>query len=808
MQLRAVFSLGLMLLAALLPVGAGAATMTESHLAAIELARKGDFPNALSQLDALRRQQPENRALVFDQIAVYAWAERDADVVGLAQRTSLDQAPDYVLAMVAKAYRNLKFFPEAVALYGLALERSPGQLQSRIGLAYALAESGEIEAANREVAALREELPQNLEVLMLAGYVFERSGRRVEAIDAYQRVLVQDPGHQGARYSYLLALNAVGASHLALDRAGQGPPVLGLADRRSLQGSEAAHTVRWGSLAPPQVESRFVETDQAKGLIARNLHGLEPQLLQDRPFIDQGRSDRLVALRDRVQMGEAVAEYDKLRAAGATPPVYSLQAAADAYLHLEQPEQARELYLQVLAAEPNNLKARLGLFYALIEMEDFPAARELVDTLNSEQPIWLRPGGSQAPRRNPDKLDAEIAATLYRNFSGQLAQAQASFERMRQLAPQNPDLRHELAGTYLARGWARRAVEEYRLGLTVEPEHRGMQAGLAGNLLRLNEFETAEAEILRLTDEFSEFKPVQRLRRSWHLHNLRELRVAAGYGRASGGAIASRDLQLESTLYSSPLFYHYRGFVSHSWNRGEFPEGDGIVHRYGFGVDYRGRDFEGEAALTLVNAADTKPGLRLAGTWSPDDHWALPAALELISRDTPTRALRAGIQADSLRLGARYRWHESRQWGGNLQLMSFSDGNQRAAISSYLRQRVQTRAQRWHDLEAGLYASTNSKSAVPYYSPSEDASLELTLDNHWRLWRRYHRSFVHRLAFSAGGYWQSDHGVKPIGALLYEHLWQNAEHFELVYGVALTRRVYDGEGENGNAYHLRLNWRL
>ncbi|MDP3400072.1 MAG: tetratricopeptide repeat protein, partial [Brevundimonas sp.] len=362
-------------------------------------------------------------------------------------------------------------------------------------------------------------------------------------------------------------------------------------------------------------------------------------------------------------------------AARATPPVYSLQAAADAYLHLEQPEQARELYLQVLAAEPNNLKARLGLFYALIEMEDFPAARELVDTLNSEQPIWLRPGGSQAPRRNPDKLDAEIAATLYRNFSGQLAQAQASFERMRQLAPQNPDLRHELAGTYLARGWARRAVEEYRLGLTVEPEHRGMQAGLAGNLLRLNEFETAEAEILRLTDEFSEFKPVQRLRRSWHLHNLRELRVAAGYGRANGGAIASRDLQLESTLYSSPLFYHYRGFVSHSWNRGEFPEGDGIVHRYGFGVDYRGRDFEGEAALTLVNAADTKPGLRLAGTWSPDDHWALPAALELISRDTPTRALRAGIQADSLRLGARYRWHESRQWGGNLQLMSFSDGN-------------------------------------------------------------------------------------------------------------------------------------
>ena len=91
----------------------------------------------------------------------------------------------------------------------------------------------------------------------------------------------------------------------------------------------------------------------------------------------------------------------------------------------------------------------------------------------------------------------------------------------------------------------------------------------------------------------------------------------------------------------------------------------------------RQRDFEGEAALTLINAADTKPGLRLGGTWSPDDQWAFPAELELLSRETPTRALRAGIQADSYRLGARYRWSELRHASGNLQAMSFSDGNLR-----------------------------------------------------------------------------------------------------------------------------------
>lgn len=808
MQLRAVLCLGGILLAFALPLGAKAAVTNDAHLAAIETARRGDFSAALQQLEVLRRQQPQDNTLAFDQMVVFAWAERDADVVGLAQRTPLDQAPAYVLVPVAKAYRNQKFFAEAVAIYRLALERRPGDLQARIGLAYALAEAGDIDAANREVASLRAELPQDVEVLMLAGYVFERSRRYVDAIDAYQRVLGIDPRHQSARYKYLLALNNIGASHLALDQAGEGTPVLGQTDLRRIQGSQAAHTVRWGELPPRQVEARFAETDQARSLIARNLHGLNPELGEDRPFIHEARYDRLVALRDRVHMSGAVEEYQRLRAEGVAMPPYALQAAADAYLYLEQPEQARELYQQVLQATPGEVNARLGLFYALIEMEEFPAALEVVDNLNAEQAIWLRPGGSQGGRRNPSKLDAEIAATLGRRFSGQLAQAEASFEQMRQLAPQNPDLRHELAGIHAARGWPRRALDTYQLGLTVEPDHRGMQIGLADTQLTLNAFETAEAAIFQLAHRYPEVKPVQRLQRRWSYHNLRELRVAASYGRASDSVVASRDLHLESTLYTSPLWYRYRGFVGASWNKGRFPEGDGIVHRYALGVDYRQRDFEGEAALTLANAADTNPGFRLGGTWFADDHWAFPAELELLSRETPTRALRAGIQADSLRVGARYRWSELREAGGNLMALSFSDGNLRTSVSSYLRQRVQTRAQRWHDLQLGFYASRNSQSDGPYFAPSEDGALELTLDNHWRLWRRYHRSFVHRLALTAGGYRQKNHGVEPIGALLYEHIWRDEDHFELVYGAGLTRRVYDGDSENGSAYHLRLNWRL
>ncbi len=760
--------------------------------------------------DALRQTQPGDAAIAFDALAVLGWAERDGEAVALAERTPLDQAPAYVLEAVAKAYRNQQRFAPAVTIYRGALERFPGDLPFALGLIYALADAGELEAAEQEAAALRQTLPRDPAVLMAAAYAAERGGRHLEAIGCYQRILEIDPEHRQARRQYLLALNAIGAAHLAADRAARSPELLNEAEWRRLRGSQAAHAVRWGKLPSADDEPRFAETDRALGLIARNLASLDANDPADRPWVLQARFDRLVALRDRVQMAQAVAEYRSLAEEGATIPAYALQAAADAYLYLEQPGPARDLYRQILEERPDDFYTRLSLFYALVETEDFPGALALVDQLAGEQAAWQFPGGSRGGRANPARLDAEIAAALARVFAGDLAEAQRRFAAMRQLAPQNPDLRQELAGVYAARGWPRRAHEAYRLGLAGEPRHRGLQTGLAGTYLDLNEFALGEEAIADLYRRFPEVKPVQRLNRRWQIHNLRELRVEVGYARASEGTLASREFHLESTLFSSPVRENFRGFVSGYWSRGEFLEGDGIARRYGVGLEYRQRDLEGTAELTLTDAdaASGKPGIRIAGTWFADDHWSFPADLELLSRDTPLRALRNNVYADAARLGASYRWSELRRLHTSAQVMDFSDGNLRTALFGSLRQRLVSRPHAWYDAELALYASANSRSDVPYYSPEGDVSAELSFDNTWLLYRRYSRSFSHRLALTPGGYWQKGHGLDPIGTVLYEHLWRAAARFELDYGLALTRRVYDGEAEDGSYYYLRLNWRL
>src|SRR5690606_8878553 len=83
-------------------------------------------------------------------------------------------------------------------------------------------------------------------------------------------------------------------------------------------------------------------------------------------------ADRLVALRDRQRMRDAVALYESLTAAETPVPSYARVAAADAYLYLEQPEVARDLYLGALAEVGTEARGiidwKVALMYAYGEI--------------------------------------------------------------------------------------------------------------------------------------------------------------------------------------------------------------------------------------------------------------------------------------------------------------------------------------------------------------------------------------------------------------------------------------------------------
>ena len=778
------------------------------HRQAVELARQGELDEALRRLAALRADRPENRWLVFDSLVVLGWAGKDGEAAELAGRIALNEAPVYVLESVGKSLRNLARYDAAIDLYTQARARFPERTTLAVAEAYALADGGREAEAAALVEDLRTSHPQDSEVLEAGLYVARQQGDLPAQLDWSQTLLDQTPDHEAARKARLQALDGLGTSHLAVDLAEEHSPQTDHAVLSTLRANRAAHQVRWGIVEPPSETERFAATDRALALLDENLAALDPATEIDSPLIRQGRLDRLVALRDRVRMEEAVAEYESLVAEGVEIPPFVVQAAADAYLYLRRPEEARDLYLQVIAVEPGNFTAQHALFYAYIELEDFDSALPLIDRLANREPIWTRPGGSRTPSPNRRHLEAEVTAAQARLFGDDLEEAQKRIEDLRDRAPRNPDLVRQAGDVEAARGWPRRARESYLRAQRIEPEHVGTQMSLADSHMALREFDRAEPLIADLYRRFPENRQAQRLMRRWETHRLRELRAGAAYADNSGAEPASEELRLDATLFSAPFLTHYRAFAGWSWSRADFPEGEGIYRRYGTGLEYRGRDLEGILEISANQADGDDLGLALAGRRHLGDHWSIPFAAELFSRDTPLRALRNGIDADALRLGVDYLRDESGQWGLSGQWMDFSDDNRRLQFSGYRRERLLSRPHYKLDARLDLGISSNSESDGPYFSPERDFSAELTLDNRWLLYRRYDFSFGHRFALSGGGYWQRDYSGHPVASLLYEHNWQAHDRLALDYGAVWRRRVYDGVGETGLEYYLRLGWRF
>ncbi|MFY3663459.1 poly-beta-1,6 N-acetyl-D-glucosamine export porin PgaA, partial [Achromobacter ruhlandii] len=116
--------------------------------ALIARARAGDYEPALAML---RQQGPAaGRQAVYDHIVIAGWAGRPAEAVAAYETLPAASAPpaDIQLA-VARAYRDLRRWPEALAAYRAGLRRYPGQSALAAGEIMTLADAGQTEAARR-----------------------------------------------------------------------------------------------------------------------------------------------------------------------------------------------------------------------------------------------------------------------------------------------------------------------------------------------------------------------------------------------------------------------------------------------------------------------------------------------------------------------------------------------------------------------------------------------------------------------------------------------------------------------------------
>ncbi|MBS0308085.1 MAG: poly-beta-1,6 N-acetyl-D-glucosamine export porin PgaA [Proteobacteria bacterium] len=795
--------------------GAHAAVVPETEYdAVIRAARNGETATALDRLRAWHAANPADRRIVFDLVAVLDMAGRYEEALAYRAHIMATDAPPYALKSFAHAARLAQQLPLAEMAYGLLLKKTPADAEAQAGLAYTRMAQGRVQEALTQVRAALPSSPdryrkEHLPLIVALAELHERREEWLQAAAAYQEALRFDPNFRYAIRGRVLALANAGLSFLAWRLAERHPEAFNDAEKFRFAHDANARTIRFGQaqIAADTGPKRFTVTDDAllgNAALAQRTSG---QSATD--------FDRLLALRDRMRMQEVVTLYESLSAKKVVLPIYARLAAADAYLWLQQPETARDIYVAALNDSASldyttMLDEQIALVYAYVEAEQHDQARALSDKLLTATPqvMHQHERGLEAP--NAEYGRVKLIRALLDVYGDRLEDAEKKLDDLQERAPLNEEIRAAWAGLQSARERPRAALTAFATLRNDNPKSVDAAVGHAELLLTLHQLTQARAEVQALQAAYPEKRSVKNLQEKLKSYDSPFLRVETTAGR--GAAIAGADSVYDAALYSAPLDAslgsRYRFFTHLVRASGSDSVTDVTRTRMGVGFDYRDRDFQAEAEVNRTLDGSATGGIGLALSWDLSDRWQARATLDTNVVDLPAAALSNGIQAKSMKLALNWHPHESRYASGELSAMRFSDGNQRHIGQFLWRERLLSNPKIKLDATLGLSASTNSATNAVYFNPSRDSEAALGLRGEWLLWRRYQRSFRHALSAKWGQYWQEGFGNDALADVHYEQEWRQDDVFEVKYGLGRNFHPYDGAREYRSYVYLNLNWHM
>ncbi|NVO06452.1 MAG: poly-beta-1,6 N-acetyl-D-glucosamine export porin PgaA [Rhodoferax sp.] len=624
-----------------------------------------------------------------------------------------------------------------------------------------------------------------------AGQQAAQAGDFFAALRAFATARQQDPQNRDAVRAVADMLVELGAPFGAAQALGA-PLDAGLRSRM------AASRVRWGQqIAHTDPTLRYADTDRAIAELQALLSEARAQQPADTGLITRLLRDLAVALRDRRRWSEVLQTTQALRAQSSAIPAYVRQAEADALLALRRPADARSAYAEVLAADPLNREAYMGRLYAELEDEDLYAALASADALLVGSEPARRFGKDGTLEANADWLDAQIAAGQVRGYVDLPEQAWERLLPLAEAAPALPYLRAALGGVAAQRGWPRRSAEEIAIAHSLAPEDLGMQLGQVESDIRLRQWHRAQAQLRTLAAQYPDEPGITRAQRDLDNYHAPELRLEMGLTGENGGGIHAPGAGSDSSLtfYTPPLAKRWRIAAAYSHSHATLPEGAFTRERTGLGLEGRWPDVTLEAFGWENRNVLSTSGSSLQARWEPDDHWSLQAASERVAADTPLRAMVYGITANLLSLGGSYRWDETRTLDLSLRSLAFSDGNQRQESSAALTQQVLARPGLKVAVGGSLYASKSSQAGGPYFNPSSDSAVNLTLGIDHLLWRSYEHSWQQHLTLGVGSYSQAGFASAGTASARYEQEYQQSPFCSLRLGLDWASRVYDGVPE-------------
>jgi len=732
---------------------------------AVQMARDGQYAESIK---ILRKQVTHSdQASLNDLIVILTWDRQHAEALKFwHQIQNQNQVPAYVKFAVADAMVNQAKFNDAVSLLKQILKTDP----------------------------------DNAKGWLLLAQAYESSGRKFDAMVAYSYTQRRDPNSKQAREGIARLLSSVGGFNGAIAQTAE-PSLNLLADQSALG-------IRWAESIPTRKpEDRFNRIDKVLLQLNSLIEQAENSPQKNTALLRQLHGDRVVALRQRERWSEAVSEATRLEKVSPLP-AYVKQAQADALLALRQPELARTLYQEVLTQDRSNKDARWGLMFAELESENFPAAFEIADAMVQEQSPWIVYPKIPTPIPNDEWLSAQISAALLRSWS---EMPQEAWDRLLPLAngaPGMSELRLAMGSVAAARGWPRKSEQEIRIAASIDPDNKAVKMALGESAVRRQLWPEARAQVGYLVNTYPEDSSVKRLARELSLHDRYELKLNftnesqtgnAAYAPGSGYVATAR-------LYSPSIAERWRMLAATERMTATVPEGAiAVRNRFGAGAEYQTGDVRAEGVVWQNTGDINALGASINLNWKPTDHWSFEAGVSKFAGDTPLRAIYYGTTANSATAGVTYAWDDSRSVSAVYKPYNFSDGNVRQMGMLSYSQKIISQPTYNLTLIPSLYASTNTRQDVSYYSPSQDFAASVSAQAEHIIYRRYEQVFGGRIKAGLGLYQEANYTGGVIGDISYEQFYRPNDEQEITYGVGANHRIYDGVPENTFIVYLRLN---
>lgn len=766
-------------------------------------ARNGNTKPALEYFDTKKTLTHQQ---IADWLQIASWAGNDPLVIYVHERYRNEALPLRAYPAIAKAYRNQKRWSESLQIWKYLCDKEPNNPDYQRGYLLTLGDSGDYKSAISQTNNLIKKHPDSRNYLV-AAYLYRLAGQQQDELFATTMAMQLSGSAGGNAEEYVRALKDNNLSNVLMkDQSTKNDP--------EARANYAAELVRLAFVPNRSEAERYEIADRALASYQTMLSEWQNKK-EFEPYYRRIVMDQLGALLARDRHKDVIQQKTMLEKQGYTIPEYARYWVAAAYMHEKKPKQAESLlndvfYDHKLLKNGVTEDQKSDLFYSHLESGNYKSAYLLTHNILKNTPSHRYMPGSPLPLPNTEWLQGNLFLAELHQYANNLPAAEKLLRTLKDKAPANQSLKIDYAKVLMARGWPRKAEKELKKAELLEPTNIELEIEQSYNALELQEWRQAELLLADVEKRAPENLAVKELKRAHDIHNSAELRMGASMDLNSNSPDAkNRDSTFNTAIYSPPLAKNWRVFAGYGQTLNHFSEGKGNVHDWSTGVEWRSRDLWMEGELSNRHFEhDDKLGARFSASYDLGDTFSVGTNVERISRNTPTRALKHGITANSAEVNAQWKPNEKRNVDLSYSRTNFTDGNLRSEFSLTGEQNIWSSHKTQVNLQAGMYYGANKDLDAPYYNPRKTVDVLPAVNVNNIIYENYSTKLSQQVTAGVGNAWEKKHGNGLITQVGYGQRFEWNDKGSVGANLNWVKRPYDGKREHNLAVGLDMTLRF